>query len=925
MYTPRASDSLRLFVPASALLLCFGCLRPASSQVPNFTGQVPVTERAPDPPAYVRRAAPDGRPGERPRQAANTLPKAALGTRPDEKLEVVEHSIKQGNESRGRNDYEKALDYYQKAQSLAPKEPRAFYGMGNIYTDLSCHDSAVESYLKALELKKDHVEALVGLGYAYFGKERYDDAERQFSKALELKRNSADAHIGLGWVYTMRAKYEEAAAQINLVINDKSAPVKDRASAHVALGGAYWRQGKRQDAVAQLEEAIRLKPDLAWAYVQLGNAQAFIAYSKLPTFTSVSELDVQELEALRAAEKRATDTLEDAKKYNYNHPNLREFIAIAFAYQFRYRDAIGLLDDYFTEVTKLEALISPRVTKCGDGFKRLKAEGHWYKGFVYFLEGLFEEDARRKNELFDKAAGQFNEAISTKEDYAAAYRDIGHIYTLQGKKEAAVGYFTKALRYSTQESAAAGIYQAMATTYASLGRYDAAVSSIEEAIRRDPKNPSVYESLASVYVGQGKLEETIVQLKKARGLRAELKVEGDANPHPYYYLGSSYVIRYMRKDDESDFNEAVKALNEAIKIRPKFAMAYNALGVAYEKHRDADEALANYKKAAEIDPKNPEHVANMAYVYYFLKNNDDAAAGLYKQALGLKPDYARAHWQLALVYHRKKDAAEAVKHLLEAIKYDPKFVQSYLDLAHIYRTHKDYPAAVKYLTAAIEIEPTNPLPYRRMGLLCYERADADGALANFKRAVEYDPKNPVNYVNMASAYSELKRDDDAAIKELLRALEVDPKSVDAYSSLADIYRRRKDYPTAVKYLMTAIGISPSIPWMYKDLAKVNEAQGKIEDAIRYYEEAIQRLDVGDMSTKSLYLGRIERVRGNYAKAVSLFQKVDPTALPGQTIYEVGVVHVVSKNKKAALEQYQQLVETKSPLAEELLAKINEMK
>lgn len=925
MNTPRPSASLRLLFVTAMLLLCYGSLHSASGQIPNFAGQVAITERPPDPPAYARRAVRSRRSGERPKQASNNLPKAVPGAHLDEKQKAVEQAIADGNEARGRNEYDQAMGSYKRAQELSLREPRAFYGMGNIYTDLSCRDLAIESYLKSLELKKDYVEALVGLGNAYFGKERYDDAEKQFRDALKLKGDSADANIGLGWVYVMRAKYEEATATINAVINGKSASDRDRASAHIALGGVYWRQGKRQDAVTQFEEATRLQPDLAWAYVQLGGARASIAYSKLPAFTNAREINIRDLEALRAAAKQATNTLEDAKKYNYNHPNLREFIALTLAYQFRYKDAHAQLDDYFVEVGKLEALMSPQATKCGDGFKRLKAEGHLYKGHVYFLEGNFEDDARRKSELFDEAAKQFNEAISTKEDYAEGYRDMGHIYVLQRKPEAAIGYFSKALSYSTDESVTAGLYQAIAPIYADLGRYDEAANSIEEAIRRDRKNPSVYESLASIYVKQNRLEETIAQLKKASALRAELKVEGGANPSPYYYLGASYAIRFALKGDETDFNEAIKALNEAIKIRPKFAIAYQALGVVYEKHRDADEALANYKKASGIDPKNPEFVVGMAYVYYYLKNNDDAAIGLFKQALGLKPDYAQAHWKLALVYNRKKDDAEAAKHLLEAIKYDPKFLQPYLDLAQIYRTRKDYPTAVKYLTAAIEIEPTNPKPYRQMGVLYYERSDADAASANFKRAIEYDPKNPLNYLNMASVYSDLKHDDDAAIKELFRAIEVDPKYVDAYTSLAEIYRRRKDYPEAIKYLTMAIVISPSVPWTYKDLAKVYEAQGKSEDAVHYYEEAIKRLDDDDVSTRSLYLGRIERIHGNYAQAISLFQKVDPKALPGQTMYEVGVVYVASKNKKAALEQHQQLVQLKSSLAEDLLAKINDMK
>ena len=79
--------------------------------------------------------------------------------------------------------------------------------------------------------------------------------------------------------------------------------------------------------------------------------------------------------------------------------------------------------------------------------------------------------------------------------------------------------------------------------------------------------------------------------------------------------------------------------------------------------------------------------------------------------------------------------------------------------------------------------------------------------------------------------------------------------------------------------------------------------------------------------KNLCLGRIARLRGRYDEAIRYFQKLPqpPTEMLGQTQYDIGLTYVASKNKKAALEQYQQLVKLKSPLAEELLKKINEMK
>ena len=180
-------------------------------------------------------------------------------------------------------------------------------------------------------------------------------------------------------------------------------------------------------------------------------------------------------------------------------------------------------------------------------------------------------------------------------------------------------------------------------------------------------------------------------------------------------------------------------------------------------------------------------------------------------------------------------------------------------------------------------------------------------------------------MNLARVYLELKHDDAGGIKQLLKVIEIAPNNLDAYSSLAELYKRQKNYSEAIKYLTIGIKNVPAVPWTYKDMAKVYEAQGKIEDAVHYYQEAIKRLDADDASDKNLYLGRIARLKGQYADALGYFQKLDSSKyLPGQASYEAGAVYVASRNKKAALEQYQQLLKLKSTLAEELLKKINEM-
>jgi tetratricopeptide (TPR) repeat protein len=237
-----------------------------------------------------------------------------------------------------------------------------------------------------------------------------------------------------------------------------------------------------------------------------------------------------------------------------------------------------------------------------------------------------------------------------------------------------------------------------------------------------------------------------------------------------------------------------------------------------------DEALANFRKAVEYEPKNILAYLMMAGVYVEMKHDDDAAIEILKRLIEANRDSAEGHLALANLYQRKKDDAEAINYLLKAIKLNAKYLQAHLNLAAIYKTQQNYPEAVKHLSSAIEIAPTDMMPY-------------------------------------------------------------------------------------------------------KELAKVYEDQGKTEDAVLYYEEALKRLNANNAYVKNLYLGRIARLRGRYDEAIGYFKTVQlsPSETIGQIQYDMGLTYVASKNRAAAQEQHQQLVQLKSPLADELLKKIKEMK
>ena len=78
--------------------------------------------------------------------------------------------------------------------------------------------------------------------------------------------------------------------------------------------------------------------------------------------------------------------------------------------------------------------------------------------------------------------------------------------------------------------------------------------------------------------------------------------------------------------------------NQAIKLKPDFAEAYNNKGSIYKDLKRYDEALFNSDQAIKLKPDFPEAYYNKGNIFKDLKIYDEALFN-YEQAIKLKPDY----------------------------------------------------------------------------------------------------------------------------------------------------------------------------------------------------------------------------------------------------------------------------------------------
>jgi tetratricopeptide (TPR) repeat protein len=91
-------------------------------------------------------------------------------------------------------------------------------------------------------------------------------------------------------------------------------------------------------------------------------------------------------------------------------------------------------------------------------------------------------------------------------------------------------------------------------------------------------------------------------------------------------------------------DQAIDNYSKAINSNPKLAKAYNNRGIAYIWKKQYDLAIADFSKAIEFDPQNGKAYNNRAIVYAYQGETDKARQDLQKaQSLGIavNPDFLK--------------------------------------------------------------------------------------------------------------------------------------------------------------------------------------------------------------------------------------------------------------------------------------------
>jgi len=147
---------------------------------------------------------------------------------------------------------------------------------------------------------------------------------------------------------------------------------------------------------------------------------------------------------------------------------------------------------------------------------------------------------------------------------------------------------------------------------------------------------------------------------------AALKLE----KHEFFYYQRGLAERRARKVDAS-----ILSFEEALKLNPKFAAGYFALGSSYFTKNDFEKAIENYELALKENPtlgqaKKGLAAAQSARANDLVNAGDiSGAIALTKKAIENDPQFDKAYLVMAQAYNRDGKYNDAITAATEALRF----------------------------------------------------------------------------------------------------------------------------------------------------------------------------------------------------------------------------------------------------------------
>lgn len=470
-----------------------------------------------------------------------------------------------------------------------------------------------------------------------------------------------------------------------------------------------------------------------------------------------------------------------------------------------------------------------------------------------------------------KAAEQFEAARKIDPDSEEVVLNLARLYSETGDQQRAVA----ALTALPEDDRTAKIEYALGTIYDQQKQNKKAADAYRRALDLEPDNLDAERGLAQSLLNDGQLDEA---LKQYQDISA-----GDPRD-PQAYLRISEIERRQGRYDQSlaTLKKAKALVQDSLEINYNEALLYDSLGRYDEAVRILEKMVVQTTNSSDqysdAEKNNRSLFLDRLANLYREQNKSQAAIDTYAKMVDLGGDYAVRGYQGqvdayrdARMYKQATSVAEAAAarlpkdrtiqlmlagQLADAGKVDegiklarsllkgaPEDREVNLSLAQIYtRLHRwnDAGGEIDKAEALSTKQDDKIFVYYMRGQLAERQKHYDEAEDQFRKILAIDPGNAptLNYLGYMLADRGVKLND--ALGLLQKAVQLDPQNGAYLDSLGWAYFKLGQYALSEENLHKAIERISTDPAVHDHLGELYEKTGRLKLAAAQWEQSLSQ-------------------------------------------------------------------------------------
>ncbi len=782
-------------------------------------------------------------------------------------------------------NYEDAAEQFERAAALAPGYPDPLVNLAVVAYRTGDPAGARKRLLEAARLKGREGEIQYNLGLLDHEEKRAEQAKQRLEKASRILPGDPEVWTGLGCVrYALQDI--EGAYQAFRKARETGA---DFHEAHFNLALAALRTGRKDEALEASREAVRLLPDDPQVLNLLGIAflegkqysKASLAFAEAIRQYPGNAFYYNHLGRAQLGEGRENDAERSFLKALDLSPRARQVqwnLADLRLRQGRFQEALALYDEAsnLAAARKSPVFLYNRGVAAYKAGKREEAFGDWKASWALdprypeplYAMALAHADAGKWPDAQDLAAkGERLEPSSSR-----WVRLLADIAWERKDPARALKSYRRAVEFGDRDVVllrrierlekggdlaeppaefpedSPGRLRPRVERVLEEGEGKTAIQLAEQGVRRWPDDPAAWELLADARRGAGFLAEARKAMEKALSLA----------PKDARLVEAFGEISF----EMADFKSAEVSFRRASALSGSSVKAPLGLGSSLFKQYRIEDALDAWKTGLLEFPSSPELHYNLGRANHELGRA--ALAGVYYgKALSLRPGYAEALTNQAVLDLEAGRLKEARRKLAASLKLNPALPETHFNLGNTALRDGQFDEALRHYEKGISLSPRDPDGHYHMGVAWIKRSQWSRARPLMEKTLELDPKHPDALYNMGRIILETG-DPDRAMKFFEESLSVKPGQADAHFGIGLLRYQRGDLNGAEKHLKRAVEGPRTAPEALYYLGRVHEKRGDDGSAEIAYRQAA-RLDPA-LGLPSLALGELMRSKGRNGEA-----------------------------------------------------------